>query len=83
MMRCLLIATAAAFAPPTRPSPRLQRLHAETASDLWKALRPRPHDVVLIDADNCRGKSKEDREYFATPRLHGGAMGPYAHSVSV
>lgn len=58
MMRCLLIATAAAFAPPTRPSPRLQRLHAETANDLWKALRPRPHDVVLIDADNCRGKSK-------------------------
>ena len=59
MLRCLLaIGAAAAFAPPTRPPPRQSALHAETQAPSWKALRPRPGDVVLIDGDNCRGKSK-------------------------
>ena len=54
----LAIGAAAAFAPPTRPPPRQSALHAETQAPSWKALRPRPGDVVLIDGDNCRGKSK-------------------------
>ena len=53
----LAVGAAAAFAPPTRPPPRQSALHAETQAP-WKALRPRPGDVVLIDGDNCRGKSK-------------------------
>ena len=58
MLRLLAIGAAAAFAPPTRPPPRQSALHAETQAPSWKALRPRPGDVVLIDGDNCRGKSK-------------------------
>ena len=58
MLRWLAIGAAAAFAPPTRPPPRQSALHAETQAPSWKALRPRPGDVVLIDGDNCRGKSK-------------------------
>ena len=58
MLRWLTIAAAAAFAPPMRPPPRQSALHAETQAPSWKALRPRPGDVVLIDGDNCRGKSK-------------------------
>ena len=57
MLRWLAVG-AAAFAPPTRPPPRQSALHAETQAPSWKALRPRPGDVVLIDGDNCRGKSK-------------------------
>ena len=58
MLRWLAVGAAAAFAPPTRPPPRQSALHAETQAPSWKALRPRPGDVVLIDGDNCRGKSK-------------------------
>lgn len=58
MLRWLAIGAAAAFAPPTRPPPRQSALHAETQDPSWKALRPRPGDVVLVDGDNCRGKSK-------------------------
>ena len=59
MLRYLLvIGAAAAFAPRTRPPPRQSALHAETQAPSWKALRPRPGDVVVIDGDNCRGKSK-------------------------
>ena len=58
MLRWLAIGAAAAFAPPTRPPRRQAVLHAETQAPSWKALRPRPGDVVLIDGDNCRGKSK-------------------------
>ena len=59
MLRCLLaIGAAAAFAPRTRPPRRQPALHAETQAPSWKALRPRPGDVVIIDGDNCRGKSK-------------------------
>ena len=58
MLRWLAIGAAAAFAPPTRPPPRQSALHAETQAPSWKALRPRPGDVVIIDGDNCRGKSK-------------------------
>ncbi|CAH0365464.1 unnamed protein product [Pelagomonas calceolata] len=54
----LAVGAAAAFAPPTRPPPRQSALHAETQAPSWKALRPRPGDVVIIDGDNCRGKSK-------------------------
>ena len=54
----LAIGAAAAFAPPTRPPRRQAALRAETQAPSWKALRPRPGDVVLIDGDNCRGKSK-------------------------
>ena len=58
MLRWLAIGAAAAFAPPTRPPRRQAALHAETQAPSWKALRPRPGDVVIIDGDNCRGKSK-------------------------
>ena len=58
MLRWLAIGAAAAFAPPTRPPPRQSALHAETQAPSWTALRPRPGDVVIIDGDNCRGKSK-------------------------
>ena len=54
MLRWLAIGAAAAFAPPTRPPPR--SVAAETQAPSWKALRPRPGDVVLIDGDNRRGK---------------------------
>ena len=58
LLRWLAIGAAAAFATRTRPPPRQSALHAETQAPSWKALRPRPGDVVLIDGDNCRGKSK-------------------------
>ena len=59
----LLAAATAAFAPRTRGPPtassRRTALRAEAAqAPSWKALRPRPGDVVIIDGDNCRGKSK-------------------------
>ena len=58
LLRWLAIGGAAAFAPSPRRPRRQPALHAETQAPSWKALRPRPGDVVLIDGDNCRGKSK-------------------------
>ena len=58
LLRWLAIGAAAAFAPSTCPPRRQPARHAETQDPSWKALRPRPGDVVLIDGDNCRGKSK-------------------------